>query len=330
MPTVLVTPPILRDLNHECFDVLRSAAMEIRFPQPLDRQLVLEEVLANLDGVDAVLAGPEPYPESVLQKFPQLRVISRAGVGYDAIDLAAASRQGVAVAFTPGTNHDAVAEHAFALLLGMVRRVVPNHQMVVAGQFRRQMMQPLRGMTLGIIGMGRIGRAVAQRALAFGMRVIAADPYCQPDSLSALGIQVLPLDEVFKQSDYISLHSPLTEETKHLICEATIAKMKDGVMLVNTARGGLVDERALAAALESGKVAAVALDVFENEPPVGSPMLHAPNTLLSPHVASMDTDAVHQMAVMAARTIVDLYQGHWPAERIVNAKELGDNWKWEK
>lgn len=328
MPTVLVTPPILRDPDDECFQVLRSAGMECRIPQPSDRQLVLSEVLANLDGIDAVLAGPEPYTAEVLDRFPQLRVISRAGVGYDAVDLEAASRVGIPVAITPGTNHDAVAEHAFALLLGMVRRVVPNHQMVVSGDFKRKMMQPLRGLTLGILGLGRIGRAVAERARAFKMNVVAFDPYADAAVAEELGIRLLPLDDVFACSDYLTLHSPLTPETQHLIREETIAKMKDGVMLVNTARGGLIDENALAAALRSGKIASVALDVFEQEPPVGSPMLTAPNTLLSPHVASMDTDAVNQMAVMAAQTIVDLYQGRWPTERLVNHDRLGPSWKW--
>lgn len=328
MPTVLVTPTILRDPGEECFQVLRAASMEIRFPEPSDRQLVLAEVLANLDGVDAVLAGPEPYTAEVLNRFPRLRVISRAGVGYDAVDVEAATRKGIPVGVTPGTNHDAVAEHAFALLLGMVRRIVPNHTMVVSGEFKRRMMQPLRGKTLGVVGLGRIGQAVAERARAFKMNLVAFDPYADPAAADRLGVRLTSFDEVLASSDYLTVHAPLTPETRHLICESSIAKMKDGVMLVNTARGGLIDERALAAALESGKIAAVALDVFEQEPPVGSPMLTAPNTLLAPHVASMDTDAVNQMAVMAAQTIVDLYQGRWPAERLVNAAQLGPNWKW--
>jgi phosphoglycerate dehydrogenase-like enzyme len=279
----------------------------------------------NLRDVEAVVAGSEPYTTKILEAFPQLRVISRVGVGYDSVDVETATRLNMAVATTPGTNHDSVAELTFALLLGIAKRLVESHAMVAAGKFDRRMTRPLRGETLGLVGMGRIGRAVADRGIAFGMRVITHDP--TPPSSMPAGVELVSLDDLLRQSDYVSLHAPLTKETRHMIGPATIAKMKPGVVLINTSRGGLVDESALAAALVKGTVAAAGLDVFECEPPVGSPILSAPNVLFTPHVAGIDEEGVRQMSLMACRTIVDLYEGHWPTERIVNAAALG-SWRW--
>lgn len=328
MPTtVLICPKALDHTPGEHFDLLASKNFFIRYAKPMKDLLTAEELSANLDGVDAVVAGSEPYTREVIRRFPNLRVISRVGVGYDSVDVEAATEQGIAVAITPGTNHDSVAELTFALLLAVAKRIASFHPMVAAGGFERKITKPLRGQTLGLVGYGRIGQAVARRAIAFGMKVIAADPLAAPTGDS--GVETVSFDQLLGRSDIISLHAPANSETHHLIRGATIKKMRRGVVILNTARGSLIDEQALAQGLASGQVGGAGLDVFEQEPPTGSQILSAPRVVLTPHVAGIDEEGVRQMAVMACRTVVDLFSGEWPTERIVNASELG-SWTWTR
>jgi len=328
MPTVLICPSVLRNKPGEYSRILEEAEFTVRYPVCEVDQLTEADLLVHLDGAVACLAGSEPYSKTVLDRFPGLRVISRAGVGYDAVDVESASIHRIAVAITPGTNHDGVAEQTMAMILGIAKMVVDNHAMVVSGKFPRRITAPLRGRTLGIVGMGRIGRAVAERALAFGMTVLVHELFPTRAAHDLTDVKFVTLEDLLSHSDIVSLHTPLTDETRRLIRDETIERMKHGVVIINTARGGLVDETALAAALHSGKVSAAALDVFADEPPVGSPLLTAPNTLLSPHIAGIDSESLNQMAIMAAQTIVDLHRGTWPEERIVNARELTRQWKW--
>lgn len=325
-PLILVTPKNLIEKGEEPLEILRSGGFRIRLAEPRRDLLTVKELAANLSGVDGIVAGSEPYPAELLGKHPSIRVISRVGVGYDSVDVAAATKLGMVVAITPGTNHDSVAELTFALLLGIAKRVVPSTKMVCEGRFERRMTLPLRGKTLGIIGCGRIGLAVARLATAFQMRVLAYDAMpCVP---SDIGISATNLEELLAQSDVISLHAPLNDQTRHVIGRETIARMKPGVIILNTARGALVDEAALKDALVDGRVAAAGLDVFEQEPPLGSPILDAPNVVLTPHVGGIDLEGMRQMSIMACQNIVDLWQGRIRAERIVNLEELGPAWQW--
>jgi phosphoglycerate dehydrogenase-like enzyme len=326
MATVLVCPHVLRDDRGGYYRHLAAAGHEIRFPTIEGKQLLEHELAASLGGIDAVLAGSEPYTDAVLSKFPALRVVARCGVGYDTVDIRAASRLGKAVCFTPGANHEAVGEQTFLMLLGLARRVVENHQLVADGKFKRRLMLPLRERTIGIVGLGRIGREVARLAAAFGMKVLASDPYVTPASVPSGLAELVSLDRLLAESDYVTLHTPLTDETRRFINDGTLARMKRGAFLVNTSRGGCVDEPALRRALESGHLAGAALDVFENEPPEGSPLLDAPNALLSPHVAGIDLASMAKMALFAAEAAVDLLAGRWPEERIVNEAEIRQAW----
>lgn len=329
MPTVLVCANILHRQEGVYADCLRHAGFDLRWPALGHRQLSEPELCAELGGVDATIAGSEPYTPAVLEAFPRLRVVARTGVGSDSVDLAAASRLGVAVAITPGANHESVAEQAFALMLAIARRIVPNHVEVAGGGFERPIPQPLRGRTLGLFGLGRAGGAMALRAHAFGMTVIAADPYAAALSAELTAcVRLATLDELLATADAISLHAPLTAETRCIINSASIARMKHGVWIINTARGGLIDEAALAEALRTGRVGGAGLDVFTSEPPTGSPLLAAPNVVLSPHLAGIDATACDAMGLLAARNIVDLFEGRWPADRIVNARQLGATWRW--
>lgn len=325
-PTVLVAPKNLIEKGGEPLDILRAAGFEIRLASPRKDLLTADEVEPNLEGVQAVVAGSEPYTGVMLRRNPQIRVVSRVGVGYDSVDVATASELGIAVAVTPGTNHDSVAELTFALLLAIAKRVVPSCASVCAGGFERRMTEPIRGKTMGIVGYGRIGRAVARLARAFGMRVLAYDPAAPvPD---APEVEPASLEALLAASDVVSLHAPLVDQTRRLIREETIALMKPGAILLNTARGGLVDEAALAAALERGRIAAAGLDVFEREPPAGSPILQAPNVVLTPHVGGIDLEGMRRMSVMACQNVVDLHRGELVPERIVNWDALGPGWRW--
>lgn len=326
-PTVLICPKVLDHTPGQHFDTLVGAGFSVKYAKPMKDLLSADELAANLTNVDAVIAGSEPYTADILERFPNLRVISRVGVGYDSVDVAAATARGMAVTITPGTNHDSVAEHTLALILAVAKRIVPNHLGVAAGGFDRRMTRPLRGQTLGLIGFGRIGKAVGATALTLGMRVMVHDPFV--NEAGSVEYELVSLDDLLRKSDLVSLHAPMTPDTKHLINRASIAKMQHGAVLINTARGSLVDEEAAAEALTVGRLGALATDVFETEPPEASPLLSAPNVLFTPHIAGIDEEGVRQMSVMACQTVVDLFKGRWPAERIVNAKDLTD-WAWAR
>jgi len=326
MPRVLICQGVVYRRPGNYFDLLQEAGLEIVYPEPGGGVLSEEELLANLDGIDATLSSMERYTAEVFDRFPKLRLISRCGVGYDNVDLAEANRRGIAIGITPDCNHEAVAEHTLALLLGAAKRMIANHHLVSSGGFRRQPTLPLRGKTLGLVGFGRIAREVARRATAFGMQVIAARSSPQGIGQIVDGCPIVSLEELWRRSDYLSLHAPLTAESEGLVDRSVLAQMKPGVVLVNTARGALVDELALAEALTDGRVAAAAIDVYAEEPPAGSPLLAAPNVLFSPHVAGADQQSFDLMVTTAARTIVDLFAGRWPDARLANGEAVRRAW----
>ncbi|MFO0425316.1 MAG: phosphoglycerate dehydrogenase [Planctomyces sp.] len=299
----------------------------------VDRSLDLKDPKAlsrAIHGYQAILAGSEPYTAAVLDSSLELRVISRYGVGFDAIDLSACDARGIVVTTTPGCNHHSVAEHAIALLMGIARGFPAADQEVRQGIWTRHARPRVMGSTLGLVGLGRIGQATATRGLGLGMRVIAYDPFPPKSFLSEHGIQSVSLSELLSTSDYVSLHLPVLPETRHVINAQTIEQMKTGSVLINTSRGPLVDETALIAALKSGKLRAAGLDVFETEPlPVESPLLKMPNVLLSGHVAGLDNESHDATCELAAKNIIALHRGEWPAECIQNMKSV-KGWKWAR
>jgi phosphoglycerate dehydrogenase-like enzyme len=325
MPKVLISAMTLSGVEAEYAEVLRSAGFELVYP-PRPVQLVESEMAEMLEGIYATLAGSETYTRKVLNSSPHLRVIARMGVGYDAVDLAAATDHGVAVTFTPGTNHDAVAELAFALILGLAKDLVTQHMGVRALKWPRRTNLPLRGRTLGIAGLGRIGKAVALRGEAFKMKLMAYEPFPDQEFVKQHQITLVPLERLLAEADFLSIHSPLTPETKHLINKKTLALMKPTAYLINTARGGLVCEADLIEALHNKKLAGAGLDVFEHEPPLASPLFHMDNVLVTPHAAGVDYQSRDDMAMSAATSIVRLSKGEWPAEQIVN-KEVHAKFK---
>jgi phosphoglycerate dehydrogenase-like enzyme len=326
MPKVLIAPMTLADVQGAYQTALRDAGFDLVYPGR-GAQLTEEELLADLDGCQAALAGSEPYTARVFDAHPQLKVVARVGVGYDAVDVAAATAHGAAVCIAPNTNQGSVAEHTFCLLLGLTRGVVPQHLGVKAGGWPRGTNLPLRTRTLGLVGLGRIGKAVALRALAFEMRVLAYDPYPDTAWAAAHGVSLVPLEQLLAESDFVSLHVPATPESAHLINRRTLALMKPTAYLINTSRGAVVDEGDLHEALVNRRLAGAGLDVFEQEPPGKSPLFELDNVLLTPHAAGMDLRSRDDMALSAAEAIASLRRGEWPAEKVVNP-EVRDRFRW--
>ncbi|MCC6417326.1 MAG: phosphoglycerate dehydrogenase [Gemmataceae bacterium] len=317
MLKVLISPATLVGVEASYLQLLRDAGFEPIFPTEC-RQLTEDELLGYLKGVSAAIAGSEPYTRRVLEAMPTLRVIARAGVGYDAVDLKAATERGVAVCIAPGTNQDAVAEHTLALILGLAKDIVNQHAGTRCGRWPRRSNLPLRGRTLGIAGLGRIGKAVAVRAAAFDMRLLAYEPFPDRVFVERHGITLVPMERLLAEADFLTLHIPLTAESRRLINRRTLAQMKPTAFLVNTARGGLVCETDLIEALRTGQLAGAALDVFEEEPPPPCALFEMDNVLVTPHTAGVDLQSRDDMALSSARAIVALSRGEWPAEQVVN------------
>jgi D-3-phosphoglycerate dehydrogenase len=327
MPKVLIAPATLAKSEGKWLDLLRESGFELVYPAAA-QQLTEEELLAILPGVEASLAGSEPYSKRVLQAHPQLKVIARAGVGYDAVDVPAATAQCAAVCTTPGTNHNAVAEYTFSMLLALAKNLIPLHLATKGGAWPRQCLIPLRGQTLGIVGLGRIGKAVAERGEAFGMKLLAYEPFPDQAFVAQHGVTLAPLEQVLREADFVTLHVPLSTESKYMMNKKTLAMMKPTAFLVNTARGALVHEHDLADAVREKKIAGAGIDVFENEPPGKSPLFELDNVIVAPHVAGIDFQALQEMAYSAARSICMLHKGDWPEAEVVN-REIRGKFKWK-
>ena len=265
-----------------------------------------EETLAAIPEAHALIIRSSTKADAeLLTAASNLKAIARAGVGVDNVDLDKATKQGVVVMNTPDGNTISTAEHAFGLMLALARHIPQAHQSLGAGRWDRKLYKgvELRGKTLGLIGLGRIGRTVAQRANAFGMKVIAYDPFVlEADD----DVELMSLDALLAAADFISLHAVVTDETRHMIDAESLAKMKPGVRIINAARGALIDEYALAEAIESGQVAGAAVDVYGQEPPpTDHPLIGLSQVVHTPHLAASTADAQVEVAVLAAQQIVD-------------------------
>jgi D-3-phosphoglycerate dehydrogenase len=262
----------------------------------------------DLERADALIVrSATKVTEQLIAKAPRLRVIARAGTGIDNVDLDAASARGILVMNAPGGNSVSVAEHALALMLSLARSVPLADAAMKRGVWDKKKLTgaELRGKTLGLVGLGRIGQEVAARARAFGMEIVAHDPFISEEVAAGMGIKLLSLDAMCETSDYISLHIPATTETRHLFGKARLAKCKKGVRLVNTARGELIDESALAEAIEAGHVGGAALDVFEKEPPPDWKLAQMPLVVATPHIAASTAEAQELVGMETATAVRD-------------------------
>jgi D-3-phosphoglycerate dehydrogenase len=316
----------------------------VLLPEPIE-----EEALALLAGRGLqILASPDKKPESVAALMPQadavvlrtglrmsaeliergqrLATISRTGAGFDNVDLAAATRRGAIVTSSIGANTQTVAEHALALILALAKQLPYLDRETRSGNFRSRFdyrPRDLRGATLGVIGFGRIGREVARACAAgLGMAVLVYDPFLQPRGEDRSWVAFCGLEDLLARADVVSIHVPLSDQTRGLLDAQRLARMKKGALLVNTSRGGLVDERALAQALASGQLGGAGIDVFEQEPPeAGNPLLTAQRAILTPHAAALTRDCVVRMAVLAAQRVLDVLDGYLP-ENVANPEVL--------
>jgi D-3-phosphoglycerate dehydrogenase / 2-oxoglutarate reductase len=287
---------------------------------------VAEDALATaLPDVDALIVRSRTQVSATaLKEATRLRVIARAGVGVDNIDVDAATRQGILVLNAPESSTIAAAEHTIAMLLALARRIPQAHAALAAGRWTREQFvgTELSGKILGVVGLGKIGSEVTRRAVAFGMRVVAYDPYVTEERARRLGVELATWDEVLAQSDVLTLHAPLARETEALIGPHELAAMKPGTLLVNCARGGLVDEEALLAALQRGQIGGAALDVFAQEPPpVGYPLLAHPRVVATPHLGASTVEAQRSIAVDIADQVLAALRGE-PVHGAVNAPAL--------
>jgi D-3-phosphoglycerate dehydrogenase len=312
---VLIATRSFGSTSQKPWDVLSDAGMEV---VTADMKLEMSEtrLIKLLSGIDGTVVGVVPMTAKVMENSPQLKVISMHGVGVDHIDLEAAARLGITVANCPGANDQAVADLAIGLMIAVARQIPFAARSLRSGEWGRYSGSELWKKNLGLIGFGRIGRGVAKRALGFDMDVLVYDPYIQEGQVDIPGVKLSPLEEVVKSADFLSLHAALTEETRAMIGETWLRAMKPSAYLINTARGGLIDESALYKALMEKQIAGAALDVFVEEPPLGSPLLNLDNLVLTPHIGAHTQEAIERMGVMAAQNVVLTLQGGQPLHRV--------------
>jgi D-3-phosphoglycerate dehydrogenase / 2-oxoglutarate reductase len=288
-------------------------------------KMTREEVLAAIPAADAmIIRSATKVDRAMLEAAPKLKLVGRAGVGVDNVDLVAATDRGVVVMNAPDGNTIATAEMAFGLMLSVARHIPAATASMVAGQWDKKsfMGVELRNKTLGIIGFGRVGRAIAKRAQAFDMNVIAYDPYVTGATANALNIDLVPLDELYALSDFITLHALVTAENRHMINAESIAKMKKGVRIVNAARGTLINEADLAQAIKDGQVAGAGLDVFNEEPvEQGNPLVGLKGVVTTPHLGASTLEAQDEVAVQSAQQTLDaLFKNNY--KNVVNPDVL--------
>lgn len=306
-------------------DRLAESGLSILRDQPdihvdVETGLTPEQLLEVIPRYDALLVRSRTQVDAaVIEAASRLLVIGRAGVGTDNIDLAAATRRGIIVMNCPAGNTVAAAEHTIAVMMAVSRNVVAANVSMRAGKWDRTSFigYELYGKTLGVIGLGRVGSEVVRRARAFGMQTIGLDPYISQGAAERLGVQVRPLEEILAESDYLTLHIPLTRESYHLIGASQLAKMKPTAFVINCARGGLIDEDALYEALTDGKIRGAALDVFEAEPPTSSRLIDLPNVLATPHLGASTQEAQDNVSVEIATETMKALRGK-PVSNAVN------------
>lgn len=314
---VLVTPAFFGRKDSAPIDLLTEAGCEV-VPSPYRRTATEEEMCSLVLDVDAAIVSLDPVTEKVLAGSPRLKIVARCGVGYDNIDIEAATRMGILVTNVPGANSRAVAEMALGLMFDVARRISMMDRRMRAGIWKGHVGFELEGKTLGVIGTGSIGKLVAKLGAGLGMRALCYSRTHDCAWASAIGAVYTPLDELLGASDVVSLHIALTDDTRNLLSQRELSLMKPSAILINTSRGAIVDEDALFAALKEGRLSGAGLDVFAEEPIGRSRLLELENVALTPHSSGLTAESAHAMAIGAARNVVAVLSGQMP-ENAVNA-----------
>lgn len=305
---VLVTARSFGTVDDLAVNLLHENDCEVKKLDAKDGP-VPEQLKQALPYADAVIAGLEDYDRELIESAKNLKVISRYGVGYDRVDLSAAADHHVAVTVTPGANGDSVADLAMTLMLDCARNIVVMDNGIKNKNQTRPSGVEMWGKTLGVVGAGRIGKGVAKRCTGFNMRILCYDQYQDENFKKECGAEYVDLETLIRESDFITIHSPLTPETKNMFGAEQFKAMKKDAILVNTARGGIVDEDALYEALKNGDIRGAALDATIQEPPYDSPLCTLPNCILTPHAGAATKEAVSKMGLMAAQNAVDILTG---------------------
>ena len=296
-------------LSKEAVEILEK---EKEFKVDVNTKMTPEELKVAIKDYDALLVrSATKVTKDIITAAGKLKIIGRAGVGLDNVDVEAASKKGIIVVNTPAGNTISTAEHTFSMILALSRSIPQADLSMKKGEWERKkfMGVELYGKTLGIVGLGRIGTEVAKRALSFGMKVLAYDPFLSADKAKDLGIELVDIKTIYKNADYITVHTPLTDETKHMISDKEFALMKKNVRMINCARGGIIDEEALVRAIEAGKVAGAAFDVYEEEPPKNSKLTKLDKVVLTPHLGASTEEAQMNVAIDVANTVRDALLG---------------------
>jgi D-3-phosphoglycerate dehydrogenase len=310
--SVLVGPVRYAELCPEGRQMLLDAGFTL-IENPSERPYTFEDMEPYLGTVDAVIAGVEVWDEKVFAVTPNLRAIGRLGVGLDNLDLEAAAANGTYVCNVPGGNANAVAELAVGMLIALQRKITIMDRDIRGGRWDRYTGSELAGKTLGLVGFGATAQLVAKRMAGFDTKIIASDPYPNLKAAGRLGVEIVPLDVVLGTADLVSVHAPHTPETHHLIGKEALASMQEHAVLVNTSRGGLVDENALHTALTTGQIAGAALDVWENEPvSAENPLLALENVVATTHAAADTVEAYRTVGLTTAQAVIDVFSGREP------------------
>jgi D-3-phosphoglycerate dehydrogenase len=310
-PVIAVTDSVFPSL-----DPAKAALARVDPDIRMAKSAAADDILAVARDADAILVTYAKLPGELLRQLTRCKVIGRFGLGVDNIDVATAAACGITVTYVPDYCMQEVSDHAMALLLALARKVALSNALVQAGRWEMPAVVPLRrlaGQVLGLIGFGNIPRALAPKAKAFGLEVITHDPFVAPEVLAAAGVGGVSFDGLLARSDFISVHAPLSPATRGLLDAAAFAKMKPGALIVNTARGPLIDEAALIAALDSGRLGGAALDVVASEPLAkGSALLHRDNVIFTPHTAFYSVEALHELQTKCASDVARVLSGEPP------------------
>ncbi|ADK14230.1 MULTISPECIES: phosphoglycerate dehydrogenase [Clostridium] len=304
MGKILITPRSFGKHSKKPFELLKQRGFEL-VVNPYGRILTQDEMIKEVADVDGIIIGVDPLNAEVLKHAKKLKVISKYGVGTDNIDLNYAKNNNITITITKGANSDAVADYAFALMISVARKIVTIDRGCRKLDWSKVTSIGMYGKTLGLIGLGNIGKGVAKRAKGFDMKVLAYDVYKDMNFASRNNVQYVTIEKILKEADFISIHLPLTKETKYIIGEKELNMMKENAVIVNTARGGLIDENALYDALKNNRIWGAGIDVFEQEPPKNKELLDLNNIVVGSHCAASTFEAVDNMGIMAANNIIE-------------------------
>ncbi len=312
---VLVTPRSFASTSSKPKEMLEEKGYQLIYNDK-GRPIKKEEMMDLIPDIDGIIIGIDCFDNDIINQANNLKVISKYGVGVDNIDMLTAKISNVVVCNTPTANTDAVADLAFALMLSLARRIPEADRETKAGNWKKIIGNAVYGKTLGVIGLGKIGRALVKRAKGFDMNILVFDIFHDNEFAEKYGIKYVNIDRLLMESDYISLHTPLNDETRNIISTDEFKKMKDTAFLINTSRGGIIDERALYHALRDGYLRGAALDAFLNEPPQGSPLRDLDNIIMTSHNGAYTEEAIASMGIQAVQNLIDVFEGREPENKI--------------